>query len=110
VKTQTVWINPDGSVHMVANDDFPLEAVGIAEKRRASHVVPAHPVKRLAFRVIRFVVGERGRIAAWCRSWYGPWQVRFADNPHVVVFTAQSRRVCIQWEIKQLNERLANET
>ena len=94
---------------MVANDDFPLEAVGVVDKRRASHVLPVQPIKRLAFIGLRLVFGERGRIAEWCRSWYGAWQVRFADNPHVVVFTAQSRRVCIQWEIKQLNERLANE-
>ena len=101
------WVNPDGTVHMVANDDFPLEAVGIVEKRRASYVWPVHPIKRLAFVGLRLLFGERGCVAAWCRSWYGPWQVRFADNPHVVVFTAQSRRVCIAWEIKQLNQRLS---
>ena len=89
MKSMKAWVNPDGTVHMVANDDFPLEAVGIVEKRRASHVVPVHPVKRMAFRALRFFVGERGRIAAWCRSWQGPWQVRFADQPRVVVFTAQ---------------------
>lgn len=101
------WINPDGTTHMVANDDFPLAALGNVTTRRASHIWPVHPFKRLAFRVLRFAFGERGRIAVWCRSWYGPWSVRFADNPGVVVFTAQSRRVCLEWERNELEKRFA---
>jgi hypothetical protein len=105
-----MFVTKSGEIHCVEHESFPLEGFGKVERRRASHVVPAHPVKRQAFRLIRLLVGERGRIAEWLRSWYGPWQVRFAETPRKVEFTHQSRRVCIEWEINQLNERLANES
>lgn len=105
-----LFITASGEVHCVEHESFPLETLGAVDRKRASHVLPVHPVKRIAFRVLRFAFGERGRVATWCRSWYGPWQVRFADRPAIVVFTAQSRRVCINWEIQQLNERFENET
>ena len=104
-----IYVTKGGEIHCVEHELLQLEGFGNVQRRRASHVVPAHPVKRFAFRVIRFFVGERGHIAEWCRSWYGPWQVRFAETPHKVEFTQQSRRVCIEWEIKQLNERFSND-
>lgn len=104
-------ITPDGIVRGVSDPtcDAIAESLGLVARRRASHVWPVHPVKRLAFRVLRACFGERGRVACWCRTWYGPWEVRFAETPHQVEFTAQSRRVCINWEIKTLNERLARD-
>lgn len=108
----TLYITPDGTIRAVGGngvDRLPLDEFGQITRRRASHVWPVHPVKRIAFRILRAVFGERGHIAEWCRHWYGPWEVRFAETPHLVQFTAQSRRVCIEWEISQLNERLARE-
>jgi hypothetical protein len=106
-------IHLGGGVVRGASSDTLEEIAGTigceVNRRRFSHVVPAHFIKRQAFRVLRFIVGERGHIATWCRSWYGPWQVRFADRPFYVAFTHQSRRVCIEWEVARLNERLANE-
>lgn len=108
MKTE-LHITPDGTLHAVADETAEriAESLGGVSKRRASHVVPCHPWKRFAFRTLRRVFTERGHVASWCRSWRGPWEVRFADNPHVVAFTHPSRRVCIEWEIQRLNERLA---
>lgn len=106
---KSLFIAPDGTVRAVACSE--LEAItreiGTVQTRRASHVLPAHPVKRAAFRLIRLAVGERGRVAEWCRQWRGPWQVRFEDSPHVVRFTSHNRQAAIAWEIQQLNARLA---
>lgn len=104
-----VFVTKAGEIHCVEHESFPLTGIGEVQRRRASYVWPVHPVKRIAFVLLRLLFGERSRIATWCRSWYGPWQVRFADNPTVVVFTAQSRRVCIAWEIQQLEERIIRE-
>jgi hypothetical protein len=106
----TLHIDTSGVIRSVdtLNEEF-LDALGLPSRKRASHVWPVHPAKRVAFRILRALFGERGHIAAWCRSWRGPWEVRFANNPGKVVFTHPSRRVCIGWEIATINERLARE-
>ncbi|TAK93380.1 hypothetical protein EPO05_07175 [Patescibacteria group bacterium] len=100
-------IAPDGTIRAVKSDIFPLDEFGQITTRRASHVWPCHSWKRFAFRLLRFLFRERGHVAAWCRHWRGPWEVRFTERPNVVVFTHPSRRVCLDWEIQRLNERLA---
>ncbi len=106
---KSLFIAPDGTVRAVACDDLAAIAaeIGTVTTRRASHVLPCHPVKRLAFRLIRFAVGERGHIAEWCRQWRGPWQVRFAESPRIVRFIHAERRQAIAWEIETLNQGFA---
>ena len=96
-------IAPDGTIRAVKNEAIPFDEFGQVTTRRASHILPCHPLKRLAFRVLRFLFVERGRVATWTRHWRGPWQVTFADAPHFVVFAHPSRRVCVDWEIQTLN-------
>lgn len=103
-----LYFNQNGTASAVNDSSFDFTVIGQPEIKRASHVWPVHPVKRLAFRVLRSLFGERGRTAEWCRRWRGPWEVRFADSPRVVAFTHKSRRVCIAWEVMQLNLKLAN--
>lgn len=98
-------ITPDGIVETIKSDELPIDSLGSGTMCRASHVLPCHPVKRAAFLALRALFGERGRVASWCRTWQGPWQVRWAFAPSQVVFVHQSRRVCIAWEIDRLNER-----
>lgn len=107
---KTLFISPDGTIRAVACNDLASIAaeIGTVETRRASHVLPAHPVKRAMFRMIRLAVGERGRVAEWCRGWSGAWQVRFADSPRVVRFTHASRAECIHWEVEQLEAQFEN--
>lgn len=105
---RTILIHPDGTLEMLHSDALPLAGLGAGTLRRASHVLPGHPLKRLAFITLRALFGERGRVAGWARRWRGPWEVSWAETPHVVVFTHPSRRVCIEWEIDRLNERLAS--
>jgi hypothetical protein len=108
-----IRILPTGEIVGIKTDvikSLPLDEFGQAVTRRASHIQPCHPGKRLTFRLLRAAFGERGRIAGWCRAWRGPWQVTWANAPARVVFSHPSRRVCIQWEITQLNERLSRET
>ena len=98
-----ITFHEDGSATTLATDALPLASIGQTTKRRVSHIWPCHPVKRIAFRVLRSLFGERGAVPTWCRSWRGPWEVRFARNIHRVVFSHPSRRVCLAWEINQLD-------
>ena len=101
-------IDPAGLVQTMSTPDafLLIEALGSPVLTRASHVWPRHWFKRSAFRSLRFVFGEIGRVACWCRTWRGPWEVRFANRPERVVFWHPSRRVCIRWEVWRLNDRL----
>jgi hypothetical protein len=92
-----------GNCLALKSDVVPLALLGeTSGVTRVSHIVPADSEKRLAFLALRFLFGERGRVAEWARQWQGPWQVRWAASPGVVAFTHQSRRVCIDWEIDQI--------
>ncbi len=107
---QIITFHEDGSATTLLSltelEPKPFYGVGPITVRRASHIWPAHPVKRTAFRVLRSLFGERGRVAQWCRTWRGPWQVRFAASKSIVSFQHPSRRVCVDWEINQLNGRV----
>ena len=96
----------DGTCTTLKTETIPLAELGECSIRRVSHILPAALGKRLAFIALRLAFGERGRIAEWARQWQGPWQVRFAASPGAVAFTHQSRRVCIAWEIGQLEGRV----
>lgn len=43
-------------------------------KQRFSEIVPVHPVKRLAFRALRWMFGEQGRVSDWTRRWRCRWE------------------------------------
>ena len=68
--------------------------IGPCEPRRASHVVPESLLLRAAFKALRAVVSDTGRLAAWSRTWECYWIVdarpagadiiRWRDLPHNV--------------------------
>jgi len=78
-----VVISPGGGLSVIANHDTQapvVEALAAAlgpvrEVRRGGHVVPAGRLRRAAFRLLRRLFGNRGRVAAWTRTWAGPWLV-----------------------------------
>ncbi len=72
--SSSIVIGPDGQMEFInANELGGLLTEGQATVRRASHVEPVSPVKRLAFRAIRRLVTDDSRIAAWTRNWKGSW-------------------------------------
>jgi hypothetical protein len=103
-------IGEAGGIQAVANETAEAIAAKLGDpvKTRASHVLPANPIKRAAFRVIRFFSGDNGRVAQWCRNWRGPWLVYWKGD-RKPSFGHVSRRVCIKWEISQLERRFAQQ-
>lgn len=103
---QVLFIRSDGLILSVG-DPPQLEVMGeaaLTTRKRASSILPVNPVKRICFRLLRLLFGERGKVAGWTRRWYGPWTAKlFATGE---TFTAQSRRVVLSWEHRRLEEIL----
>ena len=92
----TLTIDPTGNASYLGEVAVDLSELGPVTRRRVSHILPVNPIKRGAFRALRLVFGERGRVAAWTRRWRGPWRAE-------IIATGQrryhmSRRVLIAWE------------
>lgn len=93
----------EGNCMALKSEIVPLETLGSTEAvQRVSHIIPAAGAKRVAFLILRWLFGDRGRVSEWTRQWNGPWEVRWAQSPDVVSFTHPSRRVCVDWEIDQI--------
>ena len=103
-------IGSAGGIKTIASEDAEAIAATLGDpvKTRASHVLPVHPGKQIAFVALRWIFGEQGKVAEWCRGWRGPWQV-FWKGDITPSFAHPSRRVCIAWEIEQLERRLADQ-
>ncbi len=68
-------------------------------RRRLSRIVPASPWKRMAFHTLRFLCGERGRAAAFTRTWKGPWRMRILSTGQTEVFELRQAAVDRELEI-----------
>jgi len=108
----TITFNPDGSMSFIGADEALAGELhsalgGQRVRRRASHVEPVGLAHRLAFRILRRFFGEHGRVAAWTRSWRGPWRVdlRPSDGP-VLGESFNCRGDAIEAELWWLQENL----
>lgn len=107
-----IHIAPDGNVTVVAHDsDLPMaeQAIGAVQaQQRGGHVVPAAPVKRWAFRQLRKLASKR--IAAWTRTWRGPWlaDLSVSGGPVLGPFASRIDAVTAEedWLAKMLEEKL----
>ncbi len=64
------------------------------DKRRASHVEPACPIRRSAFHLLRWLCGESGAVATLTRqTWlFGAWRVNLAPVGGPVLPTTYTDR------------------
>jgi hypothetical protein len=97
--TKTILIRPDGRIEYCGDDGAGL-AAGKVTKRRASHVVPVAPWRRLAFLALRAVCSDESRLSAWTRTWRGPWRVEILGGPVGGPFAERAR--AIEWELNWL--------
>ena len=72
----TVTIDESGDLVFLRTpeSDIFLE-LGETITRRASHVLPVRFWQRQAFRILRTLFGDYGRIAQWTREWSTWWYV-----------------------------------
>jgi hypothetical protein len=102
MKYQTrIKIRADGMIEFLGDVcpvDLPLEK---ATRRRVSTILPTQSAKRIAFRLLRFVAGDRGAVAAWTRTWAGPWRATILRTGDTELF--DDRQAAIDWEYSVIN-------
>lgn len=98
--THTLIITTSGHLLTLGN---PLNLPGVVESKRWSEIIPCSIPKRIAFRVLRYLFGERGRVAAWTRDWRTTWEMRVLSTG----YTARSndRSVLIKLEHELFNQQ-----
>lgn len=101
----TLTFHDDGTARTLSTELLDLDQLGTRTIRRASHIWPVHPVKRAIFHALRRLFGDKGRAAAWTRTWSGPWGVVILGRPlrNSFHYVSQSRANCIAWEHEQLS-------
>ena len=72
--------------------------------KRASHVEPLKLWQAYAFRLLRKVFGDEGRVANWTRDWKCTWAVDMRPVGQGVFFPFTSRAAAIEFEIQHLNK------
>ena len=102
----TVTIDESGDMVFLNSPehDVFLE-LGETITRRASHITPRAFWSKLAFNALRMLVSDNSKIAAWTRTWSGPWQIdmRAVGGP-VVNGEWTTRQAAIDYEVAFLND------
>lgn len=108
---QVIIIKADGTVAGVASDA--MRCVGEGEQvrtRRASHVLPVPFFQRLCFRMLRAIVDDESKVAAWTRLWTCYWLIDLHPSGGPVIGPFECRNDAIATEVAWLNEKLEGET
>ena len=121
-KVLTVTIDENGDLIYLKTSEHDIFAeMGEVVTRRASHVEPRTFWTRVAFHILRTMVNDKSRVAAWTRTWSCDWRVNTAPvggpilrwkhtgNWRASVFPEtvaswQNRQEAIDAEIKFLND------
>ena len=95
-----VTLNTDGSVACIGETAASVIPLANARRRRLSHIVPVNPIKRAAFRLLRFAFGDSGRVSGQTRTWAGPWRATIIATKQTATFN--TRAEAIDWELETL--------
>jgi len=91
-----IRIRRDGFIECLG--ELPFKTVN-QTRRRFSEILPRNPVKRLAFRLLRKLFGETGRVSDYTRSWVCVWKAEILLGPHKgETMESGLRCVLIDWE------------
>jgi len=67
-------IKADGTIEFLGWPPPGMELPAGIVRRRFSEIIPVNPVLRVAFRVLRWLFGEEGRVSNWTRRWRCRWE------------------------------------
>lgn len=98
-----------GCVEWLAPPPF-LIPVEKQSRRRFSEIVPVALLPRILFRLLRLLFGERGKVAAWTRTWCVMWRAKILIGKHKGKWMEHAfREVLLQWEREIFFEPLTKE-
>lgn len=98
-----ITFKPDGTAQHVGRNDLLAGSVAKSKTKRASNILPANWLLRLAFQAIRSIAEDDSALAGWTRRWLCLWQVNIVDGPVLPKLYAD-RFEAIQDEIIWLEE------
>lgn len=97
-----IVIGPTGQITYLDDPEISrvLSARGSISRKRASHIEPVDFRLRLYFRLLRWMFGERGRVAAWTRGWACEWRadLRISGGPVLPGFVDRSEAIAYEEE------------
>lgn len=103
----TLFVSVGGDITSVGDLPEELARLGEVKRDRASHILPFNQPQRSSFRLLRRIFGEYGRVAAWTRTWQGPWQAVIIATGET--FEHNDRQKCLEWERQKLETMLTME-
>ena len=104
-----IHFTDDAAIEFVHDDELAaaLRPDAASEsRRRASHVLPERWLQRQAFRLVRAIVSDESRAAAWTRGWSGRWLADLSPSGGPTLGPFDERSQAIGAEIDWLNENL----
>lgn len=97
---RTITLHAEGTVSHIG--DLPIDLPLLNPVRlRVSIIQPTSFWRRKAFRLLRTVFGDAGRVAAFTRTWQCEWTATILATGET--YTADSRAECVAWELETLN-------
>ncbi len=100
-----IHITPEGNIRFLQSEDAPVSLIGQGVTRRASNVEPVSNTLRYVFYGLRFLFGEKGRMAQFTRQWRCDWRVNLAPiGGSVLAGSYRNRAEAIDAEIAYLNK------
>ena len=101
-KVEIINVTKTGDVEWIG-DKCPLDLpLGKIRRRRVSTIRPVRFLKRMAFVILRTVFGETGRVAAFTRTWAGPWRCVILSTGQTEVF--ENRQAAVDWEYEVITQ------
>lgn len=97
MKTHRLKILKDGRMSWLNPPPFAVPAV--TKRKRYSEITPTNPFLFVAFRALRLVFGERGRVAQWTRSWRCEWRMVVLSTGVTSVSTDRAMLIELEHEL-----------
>jgi hypothetical protein len=101
----TLTIDDEGNAVFLQNHGGEMFlSLGSVKTQRGSHVVPINPLLEFCFRVIRALVSDTSKVAAWTRTWNCLWCAEIVNGP-VLWRSGTTRAKAIEAEVAYLNNK-----
>jgi hypothetical protein len=91
-------IRKDSTIEWLNPPPFPIP-IERQKRQRFSEIIPLDPIKCIAFRILRKLFGEDGKVAAWTRGWRTIWIGRILIGcRRGEEFISPFRQAVLDWE------------
>jgi hypothetical protein len=104
MRDYSMLVQLGGAITTIGDPLPEIASLGTVQRKRISHIRPVDQPKRALFILLRRLFGDRGRVAAWTRTWEGPWEVQFIHQPEWRCAVFFDRNNAVDWELTMAEE------